>query len=94
MRNIVLLIVMAIFVIGISIGNIFADEVGQKYPGAWREEFNKDITLTLAKNKVAGCGSYAWKPAVDSHGEFLVKCDESYYMVWIYSQNIMGPYRR
>jgi hypothetical protein len=68
-----------------------------QYPGPWREEFNRDIAVTLAKNKIAGCGQFKFRSAAQSANEYLVYCTRDGanwigYLVYKASGTVNGPF--
>lgn len=44
------------------------------YPAPWRDGAPKELTRTLALNKISGCGRYRYKPRSGSLSEILVQC--------------------
>lgn len=57
------------------------------FVGPWRDDFVTEITISLAKNNIEGCGQYKWLKSSDSDTEFLVSCSRdgkqwTKYVVW------------
>lgn len=76
------------------------DSSSDKYPLPWRDA-SKDEFITigraLIKNDIIGCGIYYVRKESSDNGSYLVACSEDgnrwlYYIVWVYTQNVMGPY--
>ncbi|AME28662.2 hypothetical protein AXG89_33270 (plasmid) [Burkholderia sp. PAMC 26561] len=72
--------------------------VAKRYPGPWKDDFNLEITKSLAWNKVAGCGEYKYRASSLDKDEFLVYCSSddvawTAYLVWPVIHKIIGPLR-
>lgn len=70
--------------------------VAERYPGKWIDEFNVDISRTLAAHNARDCGEYRWRRSADSNSEFLVVCSRDgrkwqQYLVFTASQKAIGP---
>ena len=102
-RKIVLFLLFVIFLM-CFIGFAFADmSLSKRYPGPWREDFNKGISRALVKNKkliysIRDCGQYKYRPSSVNRNEYIVRCSRdgvnwSTYFVWVGIDEVMGPYK-
>jgi len=68
-----------------------------EYETLWHDDVNAEIIITLAKNKIRGCGHFKYKANVNSKGDYIVYCTRdniswTAYIVFTYSQKVLGPY--
>ena len=87
-----------IFVIGL-IGNMLSNRDGGGgqffYPVRSDPGFDTEISRTLARSGIRGCGEYTYRKA--GTGEYDVACwsasgTPTYYIVWTVINDVMGPY--
>ena len=69
----------------------------ERYPGSWRTDFNKGITIALAENQVRVCGEYKYKVPTSESEAYLVRCTRDgrnwvEYLVFVPINRVMGPY--
>jgi hypothetical protein len=62
----------------------------------WDESFNVDITKTLVKKGIRGCGEYQFKRVGSGNSDFLVRCTRDgqnwkLYRVHTYMDRVTGP---
>ncbi|VWD62332.1 hypothetical protein BCO71033_06743 [Burkholderia contaminans] len=70
--------------------------VAERYPAPWREDFNLEISKSLAWNKVRGCGEFKYRASSQDQDEYLVYCTAdgsmwTAYLVWTAIHKVMGP---
>ena len=88
----------AILIIGsfILIAVLLPQFFGRPPEPAWDESFNADITRTLIKRGIKGCGEYRFKRVGTGSSEFLVRCTRDgenwlLYRVHTYTDQVTGP---
>ena len=94
MKNYLFIIVLG----AIYLHPVQAQSMKERYPAPWQEEFNIEISKTLVSHNVRGCGEYKYRESSRNRGEYLVRCTNDgknwhTYVVWIYANKILGPYK-
>jgi len=82
-------------------------ETRPRYEGSWRSDFDRGISVALAKNGVRDCGQYAYKRSSGGSEEYLVRCTSDrahrkkesgeltnilFYQVWPNINSVVGPF--
>ena len=69
-----------------------------EYEKQWNDKTNIEITRTLIKYNIQGCGQYKYKREIHSDHEYLLRCtrngkDWTEYIVFGLTEVLMGPYK-
>ncbi|MGY6127027.1 hypothetical protein ACW9YV_16505 (plasmid) [Paraburkholderia strydomiana] len=70
--------------------------VAERYPAPWHDDFNLEISKSLAWNKVQGCGEFKYRASSRDKDEYLVYCTANgstwtAYLVWTAIHKVTGP---
>lgn len=70
------------------------NSVQDQYSSTWKSEINIDITKSLVKNNVTGCGEFHYKQSKSQPSEYYVKCTSdgynwTYYLVWTQTKKVL-----
>jgi len=87
-----ILLLLSIF---ISSGCIDAKE--DKFEEKWSDSSNIQISRTLVKNNIRGCGEFKYKKNLNYNNEYLVRCTRDgknwrAYTIYGLSEEILGPF--
>lgn len=69
--------------------------LAETYPGDWQQDYEVQISRTLAANNVFGCGQYEYRRG-NTRDSFLVRCTAdgqrwTLYRVWPDRLEVQGP---